>query len=342
MGHLPKQKTLTLPELEALLSTSYTRNELSTVFDKHYLLVDVGAPDKSGNAANRSRNSEPGETIDQLQPNCPVIALASDDTELPSIVDLVASTESELTTLIHAINNNPIAAAMIVQLLRHNEYASVKDSLMAESLSYSCLQNSAHFKNWLEQKRVQRATDQNLSPPILLERQNNELMITFNRHKKRNAYSAQLRDAFYEALVLVEEDSSIQSAVIQGSGECFSAGGDLDEFGLATDSALAHMVRMTRNIGLILDRLKSQTIFKLHGACIGAGIELPAFSDCVFAREDSFFQLPEVAMGLIPGAGGTVSIARRIGRLRTAFMAISNQKISAKKALDWGLIDKII
>lgn len=342
MGNLFKQELMTLSELEALLGTSYATNELSTVFGKHYILVDMAGSDKNGDADNRSRNTELSKTTEQLQPNCPVIALASDDISVPSIIDLVATTESELAMLTQAISNNPIASAMIVQLLRHNEYSNVKNSLMAESLSYSCLQNGIHFKDWLKKKCLRETMEEDVCPPILIERQSSQLVITFNRREKRNAYSAQLRDAFYEALVLAEEDTSITTTLIQGAGTCFSAGGDLAEFGLATDSALAHMVRMTRHTGLILDRLKSKTTFKLHGACIGAGIELPAFSDRVLAREDSFFQLPEVAMGLIPGAGGTVSISKRIGRLRTAFLAISNQKIDAKKALDWGLIDKII
>ena len=79
----------------------------------------------------------------------------------------------------------------------------------------------------------------------------------------------------------------------------------------------------------------------MHGACIGAGIELPAFAGRLTASSDAFFQLPEVAMGLIPGAGGCVSISRRIGRQRTAYMAILGERFPAERALAWGLIDAI-
>jgi enoyl-CoA hydratase/carnithine racemase len=81
--------------------------------------------------------------------------------------------------------------------------------------------------------------------------------------------------------------------------------------------------------------------FHLHGACIGSGIELPAFAHHLSVDPKTFFQLPELRFGLIPGAGGCVSIARRIGRHRTAWMALSGKKISARKALEWGLIDEI-
>ncbi len=80
---------------------------------------------------------------------------------------------------------------------------------------------------------------------------------------------------------------------------------------------------------------------EVHGACIGAGIELPAFARRVVAREDTWFQLPELAMGLVPGAGGTVSIPRRIGRQRTAWLALTSQRIDAETAWRWGLVDEL-
>jgi enoyl-CoA hydratase/carnithine racemase len=84
-----------------------------------------------------------------------------------------------------------------------------------------------------------------------------------------------------------------------------------------------------------------RTRAELHGACIGAGIELAAYAGTVVARPNAFVQLPEVAMGLIPGAGGTVSLPRRIGRQRTAFLALTGRRIDAPTARDWGLVDRV-
>ena len=81
--------------------------------------------------------------------------------------------------------------------------------------------------------------------------------------------------------------------------------------------------------------------FRLHGACIGAGIELPAFAGRVVAAPDSSFRLPEVGMGLIPGAGGCVSLPRRVGRQRFNRMAMTGEALSAGEALRMGLIDAI-
>jgi enoyl-CoA hydratase/carnithine racemase len=68
-------------------------------------------------------------------------------------------------------------------------------------------------------------------------------------------------------------------------------------------------------------------------------MELPAFARCVVARDDTWFQLPELGMGLIPGAGGTVSLPRRIGRWRTAWLAISGARLDVDMAARWGLVD---
>jgi enoyl-CoA hydratase/carnithine racemase len=61
----------------------------------------------------------------------------------------------------------------------------------------------------------------------------------------------------------------------------------------------------------------------------------------VVSTEDALFQLPEVGMGLVPGAGGTVSIPRRIGRQRAAYLAISGISLDARTAKQWGLVDEV-
>jgi enoyl-CoA hydratase/carnithine racemase len=79
----------------------------------------------------------------------------------------------------------------------------------------------------------------------------------------------------------------------------------------------------------------------LHGACMGAGIELAAFARRVVAAADAAIGLPEVTLGLIPGAGGTISLPRRIGRHRTALLALSGKNVDAATALEWGLVDEV-
>lgn len=322
------ENSLSIAELESRLYSTSSFEELSAAAGQPYLLVE----------SSSCKPISQGHSVPQ--PNCPVIALAKDEDEVSPIIDVVAHNESDLDTLIAAITNNPMASTVLVQLLRHNERADVADSLYAESLAYSCLQHGAEFLSWLE-NRKQKPKGAEEHSLVLLDRQENDLTITLNRPYKRNAYSAGLRDALCEALGLVIADDSIQRVVVNGAGACFSAGGDLDEFGEAKDAALAHVVRMTRSAGSLVHRLRDRIEFHVHGACIGAGIELPAFAHRIVAAPGTFFQLPEVAMGLIPGAGGTVSILPRIGRHRTAFMALSNSRIDVETALAWGLVDEI-
>jgi enoyl-CoA hydratase/carnithine racemase len=92
---------------------------------------------------------------------------------------------------------------------------------------------------------------------------------------------------------------------------------------------------------LLLSRCADRVEARVHGACVGAGAELPAFCRRVVAAPGAFFQLPEVGFGLVPGAGGTVSLPRRIGRQRTAWLALTGRRLPAELAREWGLVDEI-
>ena len=93
--------------------------------------------------------------------------------------------------------------------------------------------------------------------------------------------------------------------------------------------------------GRLIHTLKHRITAHLHGACMGSGIELPAFAGRVLAAADTRIALPEIQLGLIPGAGGTVSLPRRVGRHRTALLALSGTVIDAPTALGWGLVDEL-
>ena len=272
-------------------------------------------------------------------PSCPVIAIGPSDAD---VVDVQVDSLADAEPVIAAIERNPIASMTLVRLLRHNARADVPDRLFAESLTYSTLQHGAEFQAWLAGRRRRPQAPTPEAPLVLLSRLDNEVRLTLNRPHKRNAYSAELRDALCEALHLVADDPEIEHAILSGAGACFSAGGDLDEFGEATDAGRAHASRMTRSAALLMHALRDRVEARLHGACIGAGIELPAFAGHVKARADAFFVLPEVSMGLVPGAGGTASILPRIGRRRLAYMALTGARIDATTALDWGLVDEIV
>ena len=273
----------------------------------------------------------------------PVVGVAG---ERPSILagamDLVVDGMAELAPVIENIERWPHACAVLVQVLRASGRLDVLSALGVESMAYATLQGGEEFARWLEHRPPRQPKTARAEDIVLLERHGDTLHVVLNSPDNRNALSVNMRDALANAFRLGIQDASI--AHIEGSarGPCFSAGGDLTEFGTSTDLAEAHRIRMTRMPARYLAACRDRCTFHLHGACIGAGIELPAFAARLTAKPDTTFRLPEVSMGLIPGAGGCVSIPRRIGRQRTARMAILGEPVNAEQALAWGLIDAIV
>lgn len=273
---------------------------------------------------------------------CPVIAFGAAEHPLLPAFDLVLSSDAEAAPVLANIRHAPLAAMVLVQLLRVTEDLPVAAALTVESLAFATLQGGPEFRRWL-QAQPPRAGDQprDEGPPVLVRRDGDVIEIRLNRPSQRNSLSVEMRDALCEAFELVAADPTIRVAEVGGNGPCFSAGGDLGEFGTVTDPATAHAVRSLRLPAAILARCAGRVEFHLHGACIGAGIELPAFGHRVTAAPGTFVQLPEIGFGLIPGAGGCVSIPRRIGRQRAAWLALSGERIDDARALRWGLVDAI-
>lgn len=271
-------------------------------------------------------------------PSCPVIGLS--EVSESDWLDITVSDEGSLDTLINSIKQSPIAASTLVQLTRYNSTSSVCQALFAESLAYSTLQHGEQFRSWLrasDKREPKRFT----GLCIKVEREEELLTLTLNRPENRNAWSTDMRDELFENLQLAYSDSTIERIDLRANGPSFGAGGDLTEFGSARDAAEAHVTRQTRSPAWLLHCLRDHVRAHVHGACVGAGVELPAFASYVCAQPDSFFQLPEVSMGLIPGAGGTASILNRIGKSRFNQMALVGERIPADVALQWGLIDEI-
>ena len=225
------------------------------------------------------------------------------------------------------IAEHPVTAATLALLLRGQDLLSVGLGLVAESSAYSVLQSGPEFSNWRAAHPPR--PDRDDGPRVRVERDAGTLRVTLARPRRLNALDAQMRDELVEALTLAAADPGITLVELRGEGTAFSAGGDLDEFGTRADPATAHLIRLQRSVARSLSRLDKATVAHVHGACMGSGIELAAFCDTVVASDDTMVALPEIRLGLVPGAGGTVSLTRRIGRLRTAWLAFSGSTIDA-------------
>jgi enoyl-CoA hydratase/carnithine racemase len=216
-------------------------------------------------------------------------------------------------------------------------------AVVTESLAYSTLQAGPEFARWLAERGFTRAPV--IADPVIAERDGDTLHVTFNHPQRHNAFSTDARAALLEVLAVAQLDPSVTGIVLSGNGPSFCSGGDLAEFGTFADPASAHLARTRHSPALALDalaaRLGRACRARVHGRVMGSGLEMAAFCGWVEAQEDSIFGLPELGLGLIPGAGGTVSVTRRIGRWRTAYLVLSGRTIDAATALAWGLVDAI-
>ncbi|MDT5362771.1 MAG: hypothetical protein QOC69_4533 [Mycobacterium sp.] len=238
----------------------------------------------------------------------------------------------------------PQAAAVCDDVLRSVDVAAPAFAgVVTESLAYSTLQSGPEFARWLAERGP--ATMPEIPDPVQAERDGDVLRVRFNRPRRHNAFSTDARAALLEALEVARLDPSVTRMVLTGNGESFCSGGDLAEFGTFADPATAHLARTRHSPALVLDeitaRLGPACRAEVHGQVLGSGLEMAAFCGHVTCRPGATLGLPELALGLIPGAGGTVSITRRIGRWRTAYLVLSGQTIDAATALDWGLVDEV-
>lgn len=256
----------------------------------------------------------------------------------------VASVTDTLALLTDRCRRWPHAASVCDDVLRTVDVEGpALPGVITESLAYSTLQGGPEFARWLDERGPARPVE--IPDPVLARRDGNTLEIRFNRPQRHNAFSTDARAALLEALTVALVDPGIDRVLLGGNGESFCSGGDLAEFGTLADPAAGHLARTRHSPALALDtlrqRLGASCRAEVHGQVLGSGLEMAAFCGHVACHPDATLGLPELAIGLIPGAGGTVSITRRIGRWRMAYLVLSGRTIAPATALTWGLIDSL-
>jgi enoyl-CoA hydratase len=321
--------SLSFDDLRSMVATGTVDEELG---------VAVGAPVAVVSASDVEPHDVEAiaSTITSLP--CVVLAAPGSGPMIAGAVDALPDHES-LERILDQVTRAPLASAALVLLLRGGDHRTIDEGLVAESTTYSMLQSGPEFAAWRESRPRKERRDP--APVLLVDREGLTLHLILNRPHVHNAWSRDLRDAMADALHVAIADDTISRIDIRGNGPSFCSGGDLDEFGLFPDPATAHTIRLSRSPARLLARVSDRVISHLHGACMGAGIELPAFGQTIVAARTTSIALPELALGLVPGAGGTVSLPRRIGRHRTALLALTAAPIDAQTALEWGLVDAL-
>ena len=150
-----------------------------------------------------------------------------------------------------------------------------------------------------------------------------------------NAGSINVRRGVMDAVRLLAEDSSLQAAVLIGAGSTFIAGSDLREFGRPLEEPQLPAVIAA------IETCAKPVVAALHGAALGGGLELALGCDARIAAAKTVVGLPEVTLGMIPGAGGTQRLPRLVGTARAIGMVCSGERVPAKAALALGIVDAL-
>jgi 2-(1,2-epoxy-1,2-dihydrophenyl)acetyl-CoA isomerase len=168
--------------------------------------------------------------------------------------------------------------------------------------------------------------------------------LTLNRPDARNALDMAMRRDLETALARLDADTSVRVLVVRGAGEHFSAGGDIKlmrDTPMTAAEGQARVEAINRAI-LALARFRAPTIAMVDGAAAGAGCNLALACDLVVASDRARFGEVFARIGLIPDAGGTYFLSRRVGLARAKELVFTAEIIDAREAERIGLVNRVV
>jgi enoyl-CoA hydratase/carnithine racemase len=170
------------------------------------------------------------------------------------------------------------------------------------------------------------------------------LLVTLNRPDAANAINSQTASeilALFEGLNLDAGDC--RCAVLTGAGgRAFCAGADLKERKAMTEESWTRQHLIFERMARALLSCPIPVIAAVNGAAYGGGCELALACDFIYAAERARFALPEVTLGIIPGAGGTQTLARAAGERRAKEVILTGAAFSAAEAQAWGIVNQVL
>jgi enoyl-CoA hydratase len=158
-----------------------------------------------------------------------------------------------------------------------------------------------------------------------------------------NLVTLELTRRLHASLGRLAADPAVRVLVVTGAGRrAFCAGSDVGEFPAVLDDVVAKKLALENETWSRLDDFPHPTIAALDGLAYGGGLELAVCCDLLVAAADVRLALPEIKLGVIPGTGGTVRVARRVGEGRVKELAFLGEPIDAATALAWGLVNRVV
>jgi enoyl-CoA hydratase len=179
---------------------------------------------------------------------------------------------------------------------------------------------------------------------ILFEKRGAVALITINRPKTLNALDIATLELLEETSVRAERDAEVRAIVYTGAGDrAFIAGGDIAD--LNSRQGLPHYQEFAEVIHRVFRRIETldtPTIAAVNGWALGGGTELLLCLDIRLVAQSAKLGLPEINLGLFPGAGGSQRIIRQIPLCRAKELMFTGDRISAEEALSYGLINRVV
>ncbi|MDM1285763.1 enoyl-CoA hydratase-related protein [Acinetobacter indicus] len=165
------------------------------------------------------------------------------------------------------------------------------------------------------------------------------VLIELNRPEKRNALNNATLKELAGHLQQLDADSSVKAVVITGNPQCFAAGADLNELAQLDVVSIQQDQRPLLWKGI--DEFSKPLIMAVNGYALGAGFELALHGDMIVTGENAQFALPEIGLGMLPGAGGTQRLARLVGQQLAMRWAMTGEMVSATTALQHGISSQV-
>ena len=177
-------------------------------------------------------------------------------------------------------------------------------------------------------------------PTLQIERDGHVARVWLNRPDVRNAFNqsviGELRDTFER----LANDTALRAIVLGGRGKAFCGGADVEELSALNASNAGAFVQKIHAVCDAIRKLPVPVVARLHGAVIGAGLEIAAACDLRIAAEGTRFSMPEVRLG-IPSVVEAALLPRLMGSGRAAWLVLTGEAIDARKACEWGLIEQV-
>ncbi|MDB5722738.1 MAG: enoyl-CoA hydratase [Alphaproteobacteria bacterium] len=181
--------------------------------------------------------------------------------------------------------------------------------------------------------------------PLRLEVKGGVGRITLTRPQSGNTIDVAMARALMEAALAVDEDDEVRAVVLTGEGKLFCGGGDVQTFASAGDSVPARIKEITGPLGVAvarLARMNKPLLTLINGPAAGAGLSLAVLGDIALAARTAHFTMAYTAIGLTPDGGASWLLPRLVGLRRAQELVLTNRRLSADEAAEWGLITRVV